>query len=73
MSRITAVKRDETGSISDYKLDDGTVLSRDEAVKATNDGKIEGVSTFTTRNGDMAIRSDRGQENYSLDALPEFE
>ncbi len=72
MSRIVGVRRDDTGSISEYKLDDGQILSRDAAVKATDEGKIEGVSTFTTRNGDMAIRSDRGQEDYSLDSLPEF-
>lgn len=73
MSKIVAVSHNETGSIESYKLDDGRVLNRDQAVDATNKGEIEGVSTFMTRNGDMAIRSDRGQEGYSLDSLPEID
>ncbi len=73
MSKIVAVHHDETGSISEYKLDDGRVIDRDTAVKETNEGKIEGVASFTTRNGEMAIRSNAGQVGYSLDELPEID
>lgn len=72
MSRITAVSHDKDGSIGKYQLDDGRILSRDEAVKEVSAGNIEGVSTFTTRDGSEAIRSDRGQQGYSLDELPEI-
>lgn len=72
MNKIVAVRRDETGSISEYKLDDGKVISREEAVSMANKGQLEGVSSFTTRDGDMSIRSDRGQYNYALDDLPTF-
>lgn len=72
MSKIVAVRRDETGSIALYKLDNGKVLNRKEAVDAADLGKIEGVSSFETRDGGMAIRSDRGQHGYSLDNLPTF-
>lgn len=72
MSKIVAIQRDETGSIAMFKLSDGTVLTKDEAVGQAEAGLIDGVSAFTTRNGDRAIRSNRGQADYSLDDLPEF-
>lgn len=72
MSKIVAKRTGENGAIDMYKLDDGTVLNRVDAVDAADKGKLEGVSSFTTRDGDKAIRSDRGQEGYSLSDLPEF-
>lgn len=72
MSKIVAVKHGENGNIEAYKTDDGKILSRVEAVDAANKGQLQGVSSFTTRDGDMAIRSDRGQYGYSLDELPEI-
>ena len=72
MSRIVAVRHGEAGTIDSYKTDDGRVLSKVEAVDAANKGELDGVASFSTRDGDMAIRSNRGQEGYSLDELPEF-
>ena len=72
MSKITAVKHDTDGNLSEYQLDDGRILNREEAIKETNAGNIEGVSSFTTRDGKQAIRSNRGQIGYSLDELPEI-
>lgn len=73
MSRIVAVTHDGDGTLSAFKLDDGRVLNKDQAVEEADKGKISGVSSFMTRNGDRAIRSDRGQEGYSLDELPEIQ
>lgn len=72
MSRIVAVRKDETGSISAYKLDDGRVLSRYEAVDQADAGNIDGVASFTTRDGDKSVRSNAGQADYKLSDLPEF-
>lgn len=72
MSKIVGVRRDETGSIDQYKFDDGRILSRGETVAEAEAGLIDGVSAFTTRNGDKSVRSNRGISNYSLDDLPEF-
>ena len=72
MSRIVAIRKNKDGSIGQYKLDDGRILSEEEAVAATGDGQIEGVSIFTTRDNRESIRSNRGQSNYSLSNLPEF-
>ena len=72
MSRIVAVRKNGDGTISSYKLDDGTVLNHTEAINAVNNGEVDGVATFETRDGGMAIRSNRGQYGYSLSELPEF-
>lgn len=72
MSKVTAVRHGVDGSIELYKLDDGRTMNRLEICDVTNKGQIEGVSTFTTRDGDEAVRSDRGQLDYSLSDLPEF-
>lgn len=72
MSRVVAVRHGNDGSIVLYKMDDGTIMNRLEICDAANRGLIEGVSTFTTRDGDEAVRSDRGQGNFRLDELPEF-
>lgn len=72
MSRIVAIQRDETGSIIKFKLDNGEVITKDEAVGQAEAGLLDDVSAFTTRNGDRAIRSNRGRADYSLDDLPEF-
>lgn len=72
MSKIVEVKHDTNGNISEYKTDDGKVLNREKAVKMADSGKLEGVASFTTRDGSKSIRSNRGQEDYSLDNLPEM-
>ena len=72
MSKVVAVRRDSDNTILSYKLDDGRVLNREQICHETNLGNIEGLSTFTTRDGGEAVRSDRGQWDYSLQDLPEF-
>jgi len=72
MKKVVAIRKDGTGSIAQYKLDDGTVMSRKEICSAAIRGEIKGVSTFTTRDGGESVRSDRGQIGYSLSDLPEF-
>lgn len=72
MSKVVAVRKDETGKITEYKLDNGKVLNHTEALVAVDSGEIEGCAKFTTRDGYEAIRSNRGQEGYSLSNLPTF-
>ena len=72
MSRIVAVRKDGNGTITDYKLDNGKELNHDQAIGAVNSGEIEGCNVFPTRDGGEAIRSNRGQDDYSLDSLPSF-
>jgi hypothetical protein len=72
MSKVVAIRRGDNGAIAQYKLDDGRVLGHHEICDAAIRGEIEGISTFTTRDGGEAVRSDRGQYDYSLSKLPEF-
>ena len=72
MSKVVAVRKDDRGRITDYKLDNGEVLNHDQAVQACYTGKMEGCSVFTNRAGEDSIRSDRGQEGFALSRLPEF-
>lgn len=72
MSKVVAVRKDEQGRITDYKLDDGRVIDHTTAVEEVNAGNIEGCMTFVNREGDESIRSKRGQDNYKLSDLPEF-
>lgn len=72
MSKVVAVKRDERGRITNYKLDNGKILSHSEAINACYSGEMEGCSVFTNRAGEDSIRSDRGQDGFKLQDLPEF-
>lgn len=72
MNKIVAVQHDDDGTLKACKLDDGRVLNMSEAANLASIGEIEGVSTFTTRDGETAIRSNRGQDHYKLQDLPEF-
>lgn len=71
MSKIIAVHKEDR-TITQYKTEDGQVLNKEDAVNMADRGQLDGVSSFQTRDGGFAIRSDRGQPNYSLDDLPEF-
>lgn len=72
MSKVVAVRKDNTGKIIEYKLDDGTVMNTMQAVNAVDAGEIEGCAVFTARDGSTSIRSNRGQYGYALSELPEF-
>lgn len=72
MAKVTAVRKDETGKIVEYKLDNGKVLNHTDALIAVDSGEIEDCAKFTTRDGGEAIRSNRGNEGYSLSDLPSF-
>lgn len=71
MSKIVAVHHEE-GSITSYRLDDGRMIDKHEAVRMADAGELPGISSFETRDGGYAVRSDRGQPDYALDSLPEF-
>lgn len=72
MSRVVAVRKDETGKITDYKLENGKVLNHQEALIAVDSGEISDCAKFTTGDGGEAIRSNRGIPDYSLSDLPTF-
>ena len=71
--KITAVKKDSNGTISEYKLEDGAILSHEKAVKMAENNKLAGYNVATARNGMKSIRSNPdGDISNNLDELPEF-
>jgi len=71
--KITEVKKDSNGTISEYKLEDGAILTHEKAVKMAENNKLKGYNVATARNGVKSIRSNPdGDISNNLDELPEF-
>ena len=71
--KIVAVKKDENGTIEQYKLDNNQVVNVNEAIDMVKQNQIENCNVFTTRNGSEAIRSNRDEDkSNNLDNLPTF-
>lgn len=71
--KVVAVRKDNNGTITEYKLDNGKVVGQSEAVNLVESGKLEGCNISIARNGEKSIRSkpDDTMEN-NLDNLPIF-
>lgn len=72
MSKITNVRKNDSGDITAVKLDNGSEMSLQSAVSVTKSGEIEGVIVGTDRAGSEYLHSKRGQIGYRLADLPEF-
>lgn len=71
--KITAVKKDENGTIQQYRLDNGTTVDVNQAIQMVKNKEIKNCNVFTTRNGSEAIRSNNdGDPSNNLDNLPTF-
>ena len=71
--KIMAVRKDENGTIQQYKLDDNRTVNVNEAIQMVKNKEIENCNVFTTRNGSEAIRSNNdGDPSNNLDNLPSF-
>lgn len=71
--KIMAVRKDENGTIQQYKLDDNRTVNVSEAIQMVKNKEIENCNVFTTRNGSEAIRSNNdGDPSNNLDNLPSF-
>lgn len=72
-SKITKVKKNPDGDITDVMLENGNVYSIDEAIMMAKDNLIEGVNVGTARNGRQYLRSNpNGEESDNLDNKPAF-
>ncbi|HPT77392.1 MAG TPA: DUF3892 domain-containing protein [Defluviitaleaceae bacterium] len=73
-SKITKVKKNSEGDITDVMLDDGSVYPIDEAIEMVKDDLIEGVNVGKAKNGREFLRADpNGDLTDNLDNLPTFE
>ena len=71
--KITAVRKDENGTIQQYKLDNGNTVDVNQAIQMVKNNEIENCNVFTTRKGSEAIRSNNdGDPSNNLDNLPTF-
>lgn len=71
--KVTAVKKDSNGVITEYKLDNGSVINQEQAIQMAETKELEGCNVGTARNGKRYIRSNAdGDESNNLDQLPTF-
>lgn len=68
---IVAVVKDEKGEINAYKLDNGEIVMKEQAVMLAKQGTIKGVTVATSKAGEEFLRSlpDQDKSN-NLDNLP---
>lgn len=70
---IVEVQRSIDGDITMFKTSSGRVLTYEDALNEISNQRIEGVNTFTGRDGEVYIRSNAdGDPSNNLDQLPTF-
>ena len=71
---IEGVSRDDKGEINAYKLDNGEIVPKEQAVLMTKQGVIKGVSVVVSKNGEEFLRSlPDNDANNNLENLPDVE
>ncbi|MGE5632951.1 MAG: DUF3892 domain-containing protein [Caulobacteraceae bacterium] len=72
-AKITKVRKNPDGYITDVMLENGNVYSINEAVMMAKDGLISGVNVSSSKNGREYLRSSPNDaEGDNLDNLPTF-
>ena len=68
---IECISRDDKGEINAYKLDNGEIIPKEQAISMAKQGEIEGVSVVVSKNGEEFLRSlpDNDASN-NLENLP---
>ena len=71
---IEYISRDNRGEINAYKLDNGEIVPKEQAIFMAKQGGINGVSVSVSRNGEEFLRSlPENDANNNLENLPELE
>ncbi|WP_078409656.1 DUF3892 domain-containing protein [Priestia abyssalis] len=69
-----AVRKNADGDLKEFKTSSGRILTYEEALQQVQSGMIEGVNTFTGKDGETYIRSNPDSDrSNNLDSLPTFE
>lgn len=72
-TKITKVRKNKDGDITDVMLQDGNVYSINDAIVMAKDNKIEGVNVGRSKNGSEFLRSNaNGNKKDNLDNLDIF-
>lgn len=67
--RITQVRKDAHGRLTEFKTDSGKVYDYEMAIEAIENGDITNAELITNRAGSKVIK---GKNNEALDNLKEF-
>ncbi|MDF2505330.1 MULTISPECIES: DUF3892 domain-containing protein [Clostridium] len=71
--KISKVKKNKDGDITEVMLENGSIHSIEEAITMTKSGDIDGVNIGKARNGREFLRSNpNGDESDNLDSKPTF-
>ncbi|MDK2821255.1 MAG: hypothetical protein PWP31_1220 [Clostridia bacterium] len=70
--RIVAVRKNEDGDLTAFKLEDGTILDYDQALNMAKNGELEHVDVFHKYGRDILRSEPDGTEENNLDNLPKF-
>ncbi|MDD3839825.1 MAG: DUF3892 domain-containing protein [Clostridia bacterium] len=71
--KITKVRKNPDGDITDVMLEDGNVYSIEDAIMMVKEDLIEGVNVGRAKNGREFLRSDPNDtKEDNLDNLPTF-
>jgi len=71
---IEGISRDGRGEINAYKLDNGELVPKEQAVLMAKQGVIRGVSVVVSKNGEEFLRSlPDNDANNNLESLPNVE
>ncbi len=72
-AKITKVRKNGEGKITDVMLNDGNAYTIDDAIRMTREEQIDGVNVGKAKNGVEFLRADPdGKEDNNLDNLPMF-
>lgn len=72
-AKITKVRKNSSGDITDVMLEDGTVYAINDAIMMAKEGLLEGVNVGKSRDGSQFLRSNpNSSKEDNLDNLPTF-
>jgi hypothetical protein len=70
---IEGISRDARGEINGYKLDNGEMITKEQAIRLAKQGGIKDVSVAVSINGEEFLRSLPDDANNNLENLPNIE
>lgn len=71
--KITKIKKDNQGEITDVMLDDEIVIPINHAILMAKDGKLEGTIAFRGKDGGEFLRNDPNDPAVrAISELPTF-
>ena len=71
--KVVAVRKNEKGTIEEFKLSNGEIVDIETVSQYIDEGKMPNYAALESRLGNLYIRSDANHsDDDNLDNLPEF-